>query len=54
MGSGDRVGDDQYRHSRRFYRNYGLDVLKSFGSQVRLVHVNNVFRLAGQGLLRYE
>jgi hypothetical protein len=54
MGSGDLVGDDQYRHNKRFYRNYGMDVLKSFGSHVRLVHVNNAFRLAGQYLPSYE
>jgi len=54
MGSGDLVGGDQYRHNKRFYRNYGMDVLKSFGSHVRLVHVNNVFRLAGQDLPSYE
>lgn len=54
MGGGDLVGDDQYRHYKRFYRNYGMDVLKNFGSHVSLVHVNNVVHLAGQGLPNYE
>jgi hypothetical protein len=31
-----------------------MDVLKSIGSHVRLVHVNNVFRLARQDLPSYE
>ncbi len=35
-------------------RNYGMDVLNSIGSHVRLVHVNNVFRLARQDLPNYE